>query len=1309
MGKCIFRGALKLKTLPAIVQIPAVNEKDSGHYWVLESVSENQVTVFDTQIDRRFVQTKEEFLNEWKGNTLVFDVSEELKSTELDTNLSDTIFGGCCGVQNPSGGLGSPGGAGGPGGGPPGCPGGGGSGGGAGGTGGSGGGAGGSGGGAGGSGSGGGAGGSGSGGGAGGPNNPYGAPVWSVNMVNMNFYMHDIPLWYDAAIGPDFELSLSYNSQAAIANNEPFGNKWSFNYATYFVVDPGGRVTWFRFDGKRLTFEREEIATSSPNSEDNDNRFIFTKDADGSHYYWRYFHQEEQVEIKYLADESWVLIDKINKNQYHFEFPEGTNANQPFLVKIVDIDGHEQNFAYNENVQLSEIVDAQGKSVQFTYDDSGRIIAVTDPFARSATFEYDNSGNLTKLTDMGGYWTELTYDQRSYPIAYRNPMGEWNFTFEVSSAESNGTIQYPAPGGAMWANYRITVEDPNHNKAEYYYDGLKGQSWYVSPDNYIEYENNSINNLQAKKTLYSFIRSSDGSGRISMIEEPNGSVTEFTYWGQTELKTKIKDDFGEKSIEYTEQGFVKKTTDNYGYITEYSYDATGYNLIEIKTPEGITTLSYDEKDRLIQSIDAFGNKIDYEYNAIGKLIKETHNDEYVVVYQYNAEGNLHKVLQNNILISEYQYDAFGRVSDHLDETGLTIKYDYNGLDELTQVTYPDGKKDTITYGSCPRVVEKFETRSGESTSFSHDPLKRIIKEVYQDRSFVRFGYTKDGNYSAFEDKNRNNTTYEVNELGQRTAHVYPDGTKTTYSYDAKGLLNGKTDARNQSATYQYNDVGLLTGITFSDSTPELTYTYDEKYRVKTITDGIGLTTFAYDGFDRLISKDGPWENDTISYQYNKDSLVTQISLENGLTYDFDYNLDLQLVKIRADGKEYQYNYQGVSHLVNTLVLPNGIETTYGRDNLNRIQRIQHAKADGEIINQIDLTFNEQDKINRVTDLLPDLELSESTTVNSFNLLNQHVSSSKFTEDLAYDLSGNQITGYTPRGEKFHATYNAQNQLTTFAYQNASGKQYEVKYRYAYTGFLAEITRFENGTQVKTERFVRNGLIVLQDRDGSNNPQRDYVWGIGLGVGGGVGALLAIKEGSSTHYPLYDYRGNVNQIIDAEATVKAVYQYDAFGKLAQKTGSYESEFQFSTKRYDAQTGLAYFGYRYYLPEQMRWLTRDPIDIAGGFNIYEYVLGNPVSFVDPTGEFTAIAGGIAGAVAGGAGGFIGTLAAGGSLGEAGASALDGAIMGGAGGFLAGLCGGCAAGVFTGTGFGLLSNAYTGAGIVNSVNGSSGGNCK
>ncbi|QOJ13659.1 MAG: hypothetical protein HRU75_02955 [Planctomycetia bacterium] len=62
---------------------------------------------------------------------------------------------------------------------------------------------------------------------------------------------------------------------------------------------------------------------------------------------------------------------------------------------------------------------------------------------------------------------------------------------------------------------------------------------------------------------------------------------------------------------------------------------------------------------------------------------------------------------------------------------------------------------------------------------------------------------------------------------------------------------------------------------------------------------------------------------------------------------------------------------------------------------------------------------------------------------------------------------------------------------------------------------------------------------------------------------------------------------------------ATYEYDPYGNTVSKSGTYSdtNSFRFSTKFLDAETGLYYYGYRYYSPRLGRWISRDPITEHG----------------------------------------------------------------------------------------------------------------
>lgn len=56
------------------------------------------------------------------------------------------------------------------------------------------------------------------------------------------------------------------------------------------------------------------------------------------------------------------------------------------------------------------------------------------------------------------------------------------------------------------------------------------------------------------------------------------------------------------------------------------------------------------------------------------------------------------------------------------------------------------------------------------------------------------------------------------------------------------------------------------------------------------------------------------------------------------------------------------------------------------------------------------------------------------------------------------------------------------------------------------------------------------------------------------------------------------------------------------------------FRFSSKYFDAESGLSYYGFRYYKPQLGRWLNRDPIKEDGGNNLYQFIKNEPISSWD-----------------------------------------------------------------------------------------------
>lgn len=167
-----------------------------------------------------------------------------------------------------------------------------------------------------------------------------------------------------------------------------------------------------------------------------------------------------------------------------------------------------------------------------------------------------------------------------------------------------------------------------------------------------------------------------------------------------------------------------------------------------------------------------------------------------------------------------------------------------------------------------------------------------------------------------------------------------------------------------------------------------------------------------------------------------------------------------------------------------------------------------------------------------------------------------------------------------------------------------------------------------GTPATYLKFVCDGWNLIAGLDGNNANaiKRSFIWGLDLSGSeqgaGGVGGLLAIKPASSNpSFIAYDGNGNVAALIDATAgTTSGNFEYGPFGETIRLTpnANNQSPFKFSTKYQDDESDFLYYGYRYYNPSTGRWLNRDPIEEAGGKNIYEFVRNSPVDQYDLLGR-------------------------------------------------------------------------------------------
>src|SRR5436190_22007551 len=139
------------------------------------------------------------------------------------------------------------------------------------------------------------------------------------------------------------------------------------------------------------------------------------------------------------------------------------------------------------------------------------------------------------------------------------------------------------------------------------------------------------------------------------------------------------------------------------------------------------------------------------------------------------------------------------------------------------------------------------------------------------------------------------------------------------------------------------------------------------------------------------------------------------------------------------------------------------------------------------------------------------------------------------------------------------------------------------------------------------RYIYDGMLVVQERDYNNNPTVTYTRGTDLSGSlqgaGGIGGLLARSHGyASTNGNWYthnfyhaDGNGNVTYLVNSSQSLAASYRYHLFGNYISQSGSLADAnvYRFLSKEIYVNSGMYYYGYRWYDPYLQRWLNRDPL--------------------------------------------------------------------------------------------------------------------
>lgn len=153
------------------------------------------------------------------------------------------------------------------------------------------------------------------------------------------------------------------------------------------------------------------------------------------------------------------------------------------------------------------------------------------------------------------------------------------------------------------------------------------------------------------------------------------------------------------------------------------------------------------------------------------------------------------------------------------------------------------------------------------------------------------------------------------------------------------------------------------------------------------------------------------------------------------------------------------------------------------------------------------------------------------------------------------------------------------------------------------GRNVSIKEYTNAIMTDAKKFVWNSKMRAECRDDSGSVT-SVLYGLGQQANG------------TNEYFTKDHLASNRDVSDMTGKVQSTFYFDNFGRSVCE-GSVMPEFTFASLYHHRRTGSLIATYRVYNPSIGRWMNRDPIQEAGGLNLYSYAGGDPVSVVDPFG--------------------------------------------------------------------------------------------
>lgn len=578
----------------------------------------------------------------------------------------------------------------------------------------------------------------------------------------------------------------------------------------------------------------------------------------------------------------------------------------------------------------------------------------------------------------------------------------------------------------------------------------------------------------------------------------------------------------------------------------------------------------------------------------------------------------------------YTWTPGGKLETRTWARGVVTSNSFNNAMDLVAVDYSDSTPDVaLTYDRRGRqtsasasayAVTNYLTDASQllSESWTAGPLSGLAVTNSYDAYLRRTNLAVD----AF-----NLSTRYTYDAASRLASVGDGTNTTTYAYLANSALIEhlaflQNSTVRMATTNRYDYLNRLTGVASvpsSDSAVSFDYAYnDANQRVAVTNADSSRWSWGYDSLGQVTSGKRYWSDSTIvagqQFEYAFDSIGNRTSASSG-------------------GSQFGTSLR---------------TATYGANLLNQYTNRTvpgYVEVQGSANSNATVTVNNESTYRKGAYFRKELNVANSSAAVWQGITNIAVLNYGGTtgEDIVTTKTGNVLVPKTPEVSTYDAdgnltqdgrwvyAWDAENRLVSMTsltnLPSASRLKLEFAYDNKWRRIQKVVSTWDGSAYVaqSTNRFLYDGWNLAAMLDGNGTLLQSFQWGTDMSGSfqgaGGVGGLKAmtIHAGTNvgTYFFAYDANGNVMALVSASNGGKVVsYEYGPFGEMLRASGPLGAlnTFRFSTKFCDDESGLFYYGYRYYDPSTGRWPNRDPIEELGGVNCYNLLSNSPVSLFD-----------------------------------------------------------------------------------------------